>query len=112
VDKALAVIDFAAIEPQICAPRLLASLPGQRRELLCSNRYFTTERITLEAGAVWRGACTGESLEIWGALAGQVTVNELALAGVRFCLLPAALGAYTVTAASPATLLRTYVSSA
>lgn len=112
VDKALAVIDFARVEPQICPPTLIAEEPGQRRELLCSNRYFTTERITLEAGAVWRGACTGESLEIWGALTGQVTVNELALAGVRFCLLPAALGAYTVTAASAATLLRTYVSSA
>lgn len=108
LDQALAVIDFTVVEPQICPPALLTSLPGQRRELLCSNRYFTTERITLEAGATFRGACTGASLEIWGVLTGQVTVNQLTLEGARFCLLPAALGPFTVTAASPATLLRVY----
>ena len=39
---------------------------------------------------------------------GQVTINELALVAVRFCLLPAALGEYVVTARTGATLLRTY----
>jgi len=109
VDKALHVIDFDRVEPQIVPPTLLAEEPGLRRELLCRTRYFTTERVTLAAGAEFRGACTGESLEIWGVLEGEVTVNELALDAVRFCLLPAALGQYVVTARTAATLLRTYV---
>lgn len=108
VDRALDVIDFDRVEPQICPPALLAEEPGLRRELLCRNRYFTIERVTLAAGAEFRGACNGESLEIWGVIAGQVTVNELALSAVRFCLLPAALGEYAVTARTRATLLRTY----
>ncbi len=109
VDKALDVIDFGRVEPQIVPPTLLAEAPGQRRELLCRNRYFTTERVTLAAGAALRGACTGDSLEIWGVLEGEAAVGELALSAVRFCLLPAALGSYTVQANTPATLLRTYV---
>ena len=109
VDKALQVIDFQRVEPQVVPPTLLAEAPGLRRELLCRNRYFTTERVTLEAGAAFHGACTGESLEIWGVLDGQVTVNELGLDAVRFCLLPAALGEFVVTARVGATLLRTYV---
>lgn len=109
VDKALDVIDFARVEPQICPPALLAEEPGLRRELLCRNRYFTTERVTLAAGAEFHGACTGESLEIWGVIEGAISINELALDAVRFCLLPAALGEYVVTAGTGATLLRTYV---
>ncbi len=109
VDKALDVIDFSRIEPEIAPPTLVAEGAGLRRERLCRNRYFTTERLTLAAGAEFRGACTGESLEIWGVIEGQVTVNELALNAVRFCLLPAALGSYAVTAATAATLLRAYV---
>ena len=112
VDKALDVIDFARVEPQVCPPAPLPSEPGLRRELLCSNRYFTTERITLDAGFTYSGACTGDSLEIWGVLSGEVTLNRLALSAVRFCLLPAALGEYAVVAASPATLLRTYAGAA
>jgi mannose-6-phosphate isomerase len=109
VDKALQVIDFQRVEPQIVPPTLLAEQPGLRRELLCRNRYFTTERVTLAAGAEFRSACTGDCLEIWGVLEGEVTVNELALDAVRFCLLPAALGNYVVTAKATAALLRTYV---
>ncbi|MCS6844485.1 MAG: class I mannose-6-phosphate isomerase [Caldilineales bacterium] len=109
VDKALDVINFALVEPGVCPPILLHQEPGLRRELLCRNRYFTTERVTLAAGRSFVGACDGETLEIWGAIAGQATVNGVALAAVRFCLLPAALGPYTVTAGEDATLLRTYV---
>jgi mannose-6-phosphate isomerase len=112
VDKALDVIDFGRVHPQIIPPTLLADDAGVRRELLCRNRYFTTERITLAAGAALRGACTGDSLEIWGVLEGEAAVDELALSAVRFCLLPAALGEYTVRANTPATLLRTHVEQA
>jgi mannose-6-phosphate isomerase len=109
VDRALDVIDFQRVEPQIVPPALLAEEPGLRRELLCRNRYFTTERVTLAAGAEFRGTCMGESLEIWGVIEGQATVHELTLDAVRFCLLPAALGKCVVTARTGATLLRTYV---
>lgn len=109
VDKALDVINFAQVEPQVRPPAVLHQEPGLRRELLCRNRYFTTERVTLAAGCRFTGVCDGETLEIWGVVAGRATVNGVELAAVRFCLLPAALGPYTVTAQEDATLLRTYV---
>lgn len=109
IDKALDVIDFGCVEPRVCPPTLLAEAPGLRRELLCRNRCFTTERIALDAGVAYGGACTGDSLEIWGVIDGKVAINELALSAVRFCLLPAALGEYSVQAATAATLLRIYV---
>ncbi len=109
VDRALDVIDFDRVEPQIVPPTLLADEAGLRRELLCRNRYFTTERVTLAAGAEFRGACTGDTLEIWGVIEEQASVNGLTLDAVRFCLLPAALGEFVVTASVGATLLRTFV---
>ncbi len=109
VDKALDVIDFAQVEPTLRSPVVIAEEPGFRRELLCHNRYFTTERLTLAAGAEFRGVCNGDTLEMWGVIEGSVMVNELDLDAVRFCLLPAALGEYVVRARTAATLLRTYV---
>jgi mannose-6-phosphate isomerase len=109
VDKALDVINFQQVEPKICPPVVIAEEPGFRRELLCRTRYFVTERIELAAGAAFGGVCTGDSLEIWGVLQGEAAVEDLALRGVRFCLLPAAMGDYEVTATTASTLLRTYV---
>lgn len=109
IDKALDVIDFQRVEPQVCQPVVIAEEPGFRREQLCRNRYFVTERLVLDAGVAFSGACTGDSLEIWGVIEGEVEVNNLTMAAVRFCLLPAAMGEYTVTASTRATLLRTYV---
>ncbi|MER2600310.1 MAG: type I phosphomannose isomerase catalytic subunit [Caldilineales bacterium] len=112
LEKALAVLDFSRSEPGLCAAQPLpaaAGAPAATRELLCHNRYFTTERITLPAGEQWQGECNGDTLEIWGVLSGEVNVNRQTLAAVQFCLLPAALGLYTITATSAATLLRTYV---
>lgn len=109
VDKALAVIDFERVEPTVGQARLLDTANGVQRWELCRNRYFVTERVLMAPGAVFNGLCNGDSLEIWGALAGQVSLNELQLPAVRFCLLPAALGPFRVRAAGPATLLRTYV---
>ena len=88
---------------------VIAEEPGFRRELLCRNRYFVTERIELVAGAVFGGVCNGDSLEIWGVIQGEGAIEDVALSAVRFCLLPAAMGEYTVTATTAATLLRTYV---
>ncbi|HSN75249.1 MAG TPA: type I phosphomannose isomerase catalytic subunit [Anaerolineae bacterium] len=109
VDKALDVIDFDRVEPNLCPSIVIAEEAGFRRELLCRNRYFVTERITLAAGAEFGGVCNGDSLEIWGVIQGEAMIEDVALRAVRFCLLPAAMGDYAVTATTAATLLRTYV---
>jgi hypothetical protein len=81
-----------------------------RRFQLCHNQYFVTERVEMSAGAVFNGRCDGSTLEIWGVIVGDVTVNEVELTAVRFTLLPAALGDFQVTAGKNGTqLLRTYV---
>lgn len=109
VAKALDVIDFARVEPGICPPTLVAEARGVRRWELCRNRYFVTERVELAAGASFNGQCNGETLEIWGAVSGSAAINGVALAAVRFALLPAALGNFFVNAGEATTLLRTYV---
>ncbi len=109
VAKALDVVDFDLAEPEVCPPVVIVEEPGFRRELLCRNKYFVTERIELAAGVAFGGTCNGDTLEIWGLIAGMATINDLAMAAVRFCLLPAAMGDYEVTATTAATLLRTYV---
>ena len=63
----------------------------------------------MEAGAVISAECDGRSLEIWGLLEGEAAINEVTLKAIQFCLLPAAMGAYTVTAETGAVMLRTYV---
>ncbi|MCA9930146.1 MAG: class I mannose-6-phosphate isomerase, partial [Anaerolineales bacterium] len=109
VDKAMDVINFKQVEPQLCVPQLVANNHGVQRYELCRNRYFVTERVEMAAGAVFAGECNGRSFEIWGAIDGNVAVNEVGLTAVRFTLLPAALGPFAVTTKTGATLLRTYV---
>ena len=60
-------------------------------------------------GSPPQGDNNGESLEIWGVLAGSATIGEVPLASVRFALLPAAMGAFAVSASRDSVLLRTYV---
>jgi mannose-6-phosphate isomerase len=109
VDKALDVINFEQIRPSLCHPERIGDENGVRRSLLCQTDYFVTERLEMAAGATFAGNCTGETMEIWGVIEGTVSVNNLELSAVRFVLLPAALGEFTVTAVSTATLLRSYV---
>jgi mannose-6-phosphate isomerase len=110
VDKAMDVINFDQVEPALCQPELLTDDGHLRRFQLCHNQYFVTERVEMTAGAVFNGRCDGSTLEIWGVIVGDVTVNEVALTAVRFTLLPAALGDFQVTAGkNGAQLLRTYV---
>lgn len=110
VAKALDVINFAQVAPKICPPKLIADRNGVKRSLLCQTDYFVTERLEMSAGATFQGNCTGETMEIWGVVEGDVIVNDLALTAVRFVLLPAAMGEFMITAVSSATLLRSYVS--
>jgi mannose-6-phosphate isomerase len=116
VDKALDVIDFAQAEPMPRPPELIEAQDGRRRSLLCRNRYFTVERVELEPGACYEGVCDGYTLEIWGTLAGEVTIASDAaafppvdLAAVGFALLPATLGAFRVSAREASVCLRCYV---
>ncbi len=109
VEKAMEVINFDQVAPGLCQPELLSDENGVRRYRLCHNRYFTTERIEIGPGGKFSGECNGRSLEIWGVLEGQARINDLDLTAVRFTLLPAALGPFTVTGKTTTTLLRTYV---
>jgi mannose-6-phosphate isomerase len=109
VDKALDVINFDQVAPGLCQPELISDTNGLRRSRLCQNEYFVTERFEMVEGAVFNGRCDGSTLEIWGVIEGECRVNEVSLAAVRFSLLPAALGDFTVRANTEATLLRTYV---
>lgn len=109
VDKALDVTNFDQIAPELCPPKRIADAGGIKRSLLCQTDYFVTERVEMAAGSTFSGSCNGETMEIWGIIAGTADVNGLALSAVRFVLLPAALGAFSVTATSPATFLRSYV---
>ena len=109
IDKALEVINFDQVEPQLCPPELIVDREGIGRFLLCRNRYFVTERVEMAPGAVYDGRCNGDSLEIWGVIDGTVLINDVNLKAIRFALLPTAMGDFTVSATAKATLLRTYV---
>ncbi len=111
VEKALDVINFNQVEPQVQAPLLLETRDGIRRYQLCQNQYFVTERLEFIQGAAYRGECNGDTLEIWGFIEGDGIVAGLAVEAVRFVLLPAALGRFSVSATSKATVLRSYVST-
>ena len=65
--------------------------------------------VEMQTGATYSGVCNGTTLEIWGVIQGQVQVNEVALQAIQFVLLPAALGAFSITAKGESMLLRTFV---
>ena len=109
IDKSLDVINFAQIEPGLCPPQLVAKTKGVRRWKLCSDSYFTVERVEMAAGAEYLGDCNGETLEIWGVIKGQAAINDLQLDAVRFALLPAAMGPFTVKVNSETVLLHAFV---
>jgi mannose-6-phosphate isomerase len=114
VEKALEVINFQQIAPTLPQIQPLSEENGVRRLALCRNRYFSVERIEMAVGAVYEGECDGRTLEIWGAISGEASVNgggrTVALPAVRFTLLPAEMGPFTIAANSQASvLLRVYV---
>jgi mannose-6-phosphate isomerase len=113
IDKALQVIDFERGAPGKVAPELLEVWAGGRRSKLVACPQFVTERIDLDAGARYAGRCDGATCEIWGCLSGRCQLawsgEPLALAGVRFVLLPASLGDFSLQAETQCTALRTYI---
>jgi mannose-6-phosphate isomerase len=114
ITKALAVTAFDRIPPGVALPTPILDLEGVRASELVRNDYFVVEEIILQPGATHIGWCEGETLEIWGCLEGEVAVhwsggNPVRLPAVRYTLLPAALGEYTVVAATHSKCLRVYL---
>lgn len=112
VEQALDVINFDQVQPALPAPRALASgHDGLERWELCRNSYFAVERVEMAVGASYEGHCEGETLHIWGVIDGQLRVKgggigSVALDAVRFALLPASMGPYSLKAIDkPAQLL-------
>jgi len=109
IEKAMQTINFEQVAPTLCPPELIEDKNGVSRFELCRNSYFVTERVEIAAGSSFEGVCDGSSLEVWGLLDGEVSLKGMGLEPVQFTLLPAALGAYTVTASENSILLRSYV---
>lgn len=108
IDQALETINFDVIEPTLPTPELITDTNGVERWRLCRNQYFTTERLIFSPGAEFVGNLTGDTLEIWGVIEGQIDVNDVKLDATEFSLLPAAIGLFRVAATVEATCLRTY----
>jgi mannose-6-phosphate isomerase len=113
VDKALDVINFEQAEPQKVLPTLLAQDQGVTRHSLTRCPQFTVEQVEMAEGATYEGQCDGATFEIWGCVTGNCQVNwtgdPAGLEAVRFVLLPAVLGRYTIHAQRASILLRAYI---
>lgn len=107
-EQAVEVSRFDQVGLTVMPPRVVEEQDGMKREKLCVNETFTTERVYLEPGAQFNGNCDGSTLEIWGVLEGQANVAGIELDPVKFTLLPASLGEYTIQSKDGAVLLRAY----
>jgi len=109
------VINFDQVQPVLPEAQLLPTGDEKiRRWELCRNRYFVVERVELSADARLEDVCDGSTLQIWGVIDGRVEIEggnvTLDLDAVRFSLLPAGLGSYSIaTGENPAQLLRAYL---
>jgi len=109
VERALDVLDFAQVGLTLDEPQVIQRGEDWIYERLCQNDYFTTDRYLMRKGARYSGVCDGTTLEIWGVLSGKVQIAGEKMQGVRFVLLPAAMGSFTIETQQDAVLLRTYV---
>ncbi|HHX45649.1 MAG TPA: mannose-6-phosphate isomerase [Chloroflexi bacterium] len=113
IDRAMDVIAFDRPPAGPVPPQSIVETESLRRQLLVRRPQFTAERILLGPGATYDDVCDGSTFEIWGCMEGSSTVTwagaPVDLPAVRFMLLPAALGAFSVTTRTGATLLRTYI---
>ena len=113
VDDALNVIDWNQVEPGKASPVILRDEPGLKQSLMVSCPQFVLESLDIEAGHSFAGTCDGSTFEIWGCISGEAEIRSaaepVALPAVRFALLPAALGDYTIVAKEKSRLMRIYV---
>ena len=114
IDKAIQVINFRQVEPGPVLPRRVAAEKGVARSEISRCKYFVVEKVEMEAGAVYAGHTDGASLEIWGCVEGEARLEAppaapVQLPAIRFGLVPAALGDFSVTAQQASALLRVYL---
>jgi mannose-6-phosphate isomerase len=113
MDKAMEVMDFERVEPGPVHQVLLEQRAGIMRTRIVSCRYFVVEKISLEGGAAWQGHTNGETLEMWGTIQGRAHLSsatgDASLPAIKYCLVPAALGDFTIHSPHGATLLRIYL---
>ncbi len=64
----------------------------------------------MKAGGSLSGLCDGKTLEIWGVIEGSASVSGELMDAVKFVLLPAGLGAFSVEAPVDTVLMRAYLS--
>ena len=108
------VINFNQVEPTAVVPQVVAQTAGITRAEISRCEYFVVEKVSLAAGAVYRGETDGSTLEIWGTVDGAANLSTpngdtVALPTIRFCLIPAAQGKFAITAAENTTMLRAYL---
>ena len=108
VDKAMEVINFDQIKVKLTKPEVVENSSQLSWERLCQNFYFTTERIIVKQDVEFAGCCDGSTLEIWGVLNGRAEIAGEWIESVKFCLLPAGLGEFSVNAEVNSVLLRVY----
>jgi len=108
IHKALDVINYQQVGAVLPKPEILQNNQDWRYERLCDNAYFTTDRILTKKDTRYSGECDGSTLEIWGVLSGEATIDGKNLKAVRFCLLPAGMGPFIVEIPSNSVILRTY----
>ncbi|MEM7033397.1 MAG: type I phosphomannose isomerase catalytic subunit [Chloroflexota bacterium] len=113
VKKALEVINFSQVEPGPYQPQQIESTPDISRSEISRCDYFVVEVVCLKKGSTFQGCTTGESLEIWGTTEGISRVHHsqqsIPLPAIRFALIPATLGEFTIQAETDCVLLRTYL---
>jgi mannose-6-phosphate isomerase len=113
INKAMDVINFDQIEPDVYTPQLIEETGHFMRHYITACPQFNVERITFKQKGVFAGVCDGSTFEIWGAIAGPCQVawqgQSLDVPAVGFALLPAALGDFAIEASADTTLLRAYL---
>jgi mannose-6-phosphate isomerase len=116
IDQAMDVINFEQIEPTTSPVKLVEENKELRHEVIAACPYFNVEKFTFyKENGSFTGVCNGATFEIWGAISGHSRVlwsgQPLDLPAIRFTLLPAMLGEFTIKTTEPATFLRVYVPS-
>ena len=113
IRKAMQVIDWSIVDPGLTKPVPLEGSEGVQRWSLVPCAKFCMEKVVLAPGASLTGECDGATFEIWGCIDGEAMLRSdtgrVVLERIRFTLLPANLGAYTLSTATGCTMLRVYL---
>ncbi len=114
IRQAMDVINFNQVEPSAVTPKVVAQADGITRAEISRCEYFVVEKVSLAAGAVYHGETNGDTMEIWGTVNGASelsTPNDdtITLPTIRFCLVPAVQGKFSIAAKKDTTMLRAYL---